>query len=232
MRLPTFVELRDGIRRYADPRYHVRKLIEDLRAMWSMLRSFKSEGPPDKAALAEIFRGKLLATFFMAGPFSWIGFGLSYMLQQRFKNPYIGQYSQVAFNMIFTTLAFQIIWALANGPVYRRAGRTFRERFVAIERDLLPVHWGGIKIGMTFNAITWPLTSFILFIIALINRGASVAIPAAVVSTTLDYAFVNPTFMRLMGDFFQHWSEVLAERHLAESSECEARSSETTGCPG
>ncbi|MGV3615494.1 MAG: hypothetical protein ACO1SV_09195 [Fimbriimonas sp.] len=215
MRLPTWIEIRDGFRRYANPLYHLRKLREDLHAMWHALRTHRQVGERTltQAELAESFRGKMMACFFMAGPTSWIGIGLAYWLQRKFENPWLGQYAVHPINMVITTAAYQLFWWFGNRDVYRAESPTGGGQFRAMERDLLPLHWGGIRIGMTFNLFTWPLTSLILYGIHLWNQRAAVGIPAQFVQQAVDACLVHPTFTRLMGDFFERWSNELGRRH-------------------
>ena len=217
MRLPTLHQFRDGVRRYANPAYHLRKLREDLQSVWQALRTHRevAEGTLTEEELATSFRGNLLACFYLSGPFIWIGLSLSYWLQRKLENPFVGQYSTHAINMVVTTLAYQMFWWMGNNGVYRREEKGGKARFRAFERDLLPVHWAGIRIGFTFNLITWPITSLIMYLIQAANRNAAIAIPAPLIQHFIDAAFVNTTFMRLMGDFFEHWSKELARRHMA-----------------
>lgn len=205
MRLPTSSEIRDWLRRYLNPVYHLRRLREDLLSMWTALRLHRQDGALTQEELTTLFRGKLLACFFMSGPTIWIGFSLAYWLQLRTQNPFVGQYATPAINLVITTLAFQVIWWFGNREMYRS--------FRAFERDLLPVHWNGFRIGMTFNLISWPIVSLILFGIQTLNHRAAVHIPAQAVQQAFDATFINTTFMRLMGDFFERWAAVLAERH-------------------
>ncbi len=209
LRLPTLRQIGDAFRRYANPLYHLRKLREDLGAMWHALRLHLDGRVPDETSLAKAFRGKLMACFWLSGPTSWIGWSLSYYLQRRFENPLLGQYSVPAINMVVTTFAYQVFWWLGNRELYRGEGG-----FRRFERDLLPVHGNGIRIGMSFNLVTWPLTSLLLLGIQFLNQRAAVAIPAVAVQQAVDAIFVNTTFMRLMGDFFERWSVVLASRHI------------------
>jgi hypothetical protein len=183
--------------------------------MWHAIRTHREleSGTLSEADLAQSFRGKLLACFYLSGPFSWIGIGTSYWLQRKFENPWLGQYSTHLINMVVTTLAYQMFWWLGNYEVYRAEAGTTRHRFRAFERDLLPVHWAGIRIGMTFNVFTWPLTSGLLFLIHYANRHAAIAIPAPAVQQIVDVTLVNTTFMRLMADFFERWSHELGRRH-------------------
>lgn len=213
MRLPTLIEIREGLKRYLNPLYHLRRLREDLLSMWTALRLHRRDGSLSGEELATSFRGKLLACFFMSGPTIWIGFATAYYLQRKYQNPWIGQYATHAINLVITTLAFQFIWWVGNREMYRAEQPTLRGRFRAFQRDLLPVHGNGIRIGMTFNLISWPIVSLILLGIHALNRRASVDIPAQAVQQAFDATFINTTFMRLMGDFFERWSLVLAERH-------------------
>lgn len=213
MRLPTWTEIRDGLRRYLNPLYHLRKLREDLISMWTALRLYRRSGKLTTEELATSFRGKLLACFFLGGPTIWIGFATAYWLQRKYQNPFIGQYATHAINLVITTLAFQFIWWVGNREMYRSENPTLAGRFRAFQRDLLPVHGNGIRIGMTFNLISWPIVSLILWGIQTLNHRAAVDIPAQAVQQAFDATFINTTFMRLMGDFFERWSVVLAERH-------------------
>lgn len=213
MRFPTSTEIRDWAKRYLNPVYHVRRLREDLRSMWTALLLHRRDGSMTREELATSFRGKLLACFFMSGPTIWIGFASAYWLQRKYQNPWIGQYATHAINLVITTIAFQTIWWIGNREMYRGEHGSRRARFRAFERDLLPVHWNGIRTGMTFNIVSWPIVSLILFGIQAVSHRASVDIPAQAVQQAFDATFINTTFMRLMGDFFERWAMVLAERH-------------------
>lgn len=210
--MPTLAEVGQTIKRYANPMYHLRKLWEDLQSLVAALKSFTGETATIEE-LGSAFRGKLLACFYLSGPLSFVSLAASVYLQRKTQNPFVGQYSEQAMSMVFCTLAYQVFWALGNRGLYRG---TLRERFVAFEKDMLPVHGNGIKIGMSFNLVVWPVTSAILFGVQLLNRQAAVNIPAALVQGVINTVFVQPTFMRAMGDFFERWSRVLAERHHRE----------------
>lgn len=209
LRLPKPAEVIQTLRHFANPAYHFRKLREDLLALWAALRSFSST-TATRDEVVNMFRGKLLACFYLTGPSSWVGLAASYWLQRRYSNPFVGQYSEPVINMVLTTVVFQLIWAAGNPKLYRGSSG---EKFRALERDMLPVHWNGIKVGMTFNLVVFPVSSAIIGGILFLNRQAAIDIPAWVVTGVINTLFVQPQFMRAMGNFFEKWAGVLADRH-------------------
>jgi hypothetical protein len=202
-------ELRDGLRRYANPLYHLRKLREDVMATWNAVRNL-GHSPKTAEELAESFRGKLLGCFYLAGGLSWIGVAISYHLQLLYKNPFVGQYSEGLINMVLCSAGFQVIWVRINQGLYRGS---LRKRFLDLERDLLPVHWTGIRNGLVLDLIARPTVSLIIFIIQRIDPQLALVIPAAIIQVVFGAIFVQTNYMRLIGDFIERWSRVLAERH-------------------
>lgn len=185
--------------------------------MWGLLRAFTDfrSKTVTESALEDAFRGKLLAAFYLAGPTASVGWTVGYWLQQRFQNPFIGQYSVPVVNMVVTTLAFQIVWWLGSRELYIAEARSPGQRFRLLERDLLPVHWTGIRIGMSFNLVTWAVVSGIIWVLEIANRTLAINLPASTILLIYEFVFVNSPFMRLMGDYFESHAKELAAGHFA-----------------
>lgn len=200
--------------RYLNPLYHLRQAREDLRASRHALRNYRFDAVRhDQGMLARTMRGKLFGTFFVAGIFNLSGVITGTAAQAATQNPWVGLFTTIIVASIVSTTAYQIVWAMTNRDLYHRFFRSRWQRFVAIERDLLPIQLTGFKFALAFGLISVPLTSLLIIVLEPISPYLVRIIPMGVVVATLDAILVSGTFVRIMGDLFEVHSVRLANKY-------------------
>ncbi|MFQ3587165.1 MAG: hypothetical protein SNJ74_03660 [Fimbriimonadaceae bacterium] len=200
--------------RYLNPLYHLRQAREDLRASRHALRNYRFESVRhDREMLARTMRGKLFGTFFVAGIFNLAGVITGTAAQAATQNPWVGLFTTIVVASVVSTTAYQIVWAIANRDLYRRFFRSRWQRFLAIERDLLPIQLTGFKFALAFGLISVPLTSLLILVLEPISPYLVRVIPMGVVVATIDAVLVSGTFVRIMGDLFEFHSVRLANKY-------------------
>lgn len=216
----TLREFWDYIKQFAKPGYHWRKIKEDFRASIHALRNrdlvvLKN----DEASLAHAVRGRLLATYFMVGPFGMLGpiagAFFQYKLAQHF--PWVSVASffiTILIGNIFSIIGFQIIWALSANPLYRH--RVFFD-ILLFWRDLLPLQANGFKRWAGANVILMPLCTVMLSLIDRFAPAFAKAVPVGVLTPMLEIVFVHTSLIRLMGDLFERESRRIAANHAHAS---------------
>lgn len=203
--------------RYLDPRYHLRTIVQDIRAFGRAVQGRRHFGRHlDRQALADAFRGKLFGSFFLSGGFSFLGFVLGAIIQGITGNPWIGLFATILIGHLTSTAAFQAVWWLDNHQLYRETCHTRWGRFMELQRDLWPIHSAGFRMALAFGMLTLPLNSGILFALTTFAPAAATLIPAGLWVIGIDLLVVNGTFVRIMGDLFERYSFVLADKYRAE----------------
>ena len=163
--------------------------------------------------LARTLRGKLFGTFFVAGIFNLSGVITGTAAQAATQIPWVGLFSTIIVASIVSTTAYQIVWAVANRDLYSRFFRSRWQKFLAIERDLLPIQLTGFKFALGFGLISVPLTSLLIIGLEPVSPYLVRVIPMGVVVATLDAILVSGTFVRIMGDLFEVHSVRLANKY-------------------
>lgn len=198
---------------YLNPVYHLRRFQEDVHLM---RRAFQERGastiPHSETELQQLFRGRLFSAFFLCGPFGMAGAALGYVWQRYSQSPWIGWLGTVLFTMILTTIAYQIIWLLMNKPIYAPYRRS--DRFMALQSDMWPAHWFGIRTGGAFALLASPINAALIGLLQYFSSSLARDLPIPILVLLVDWIVVQGTFMRLMGDFFDRHSRVLAARHV------------------
>ena len=223
--------------RYANPRYHVTKMLEDLRATLHALRCRDLSGL-DQENYARALRGRLFACFVVAGAFSSSGMLVSLWLQSVSHSPYIGVLSVYVANNVLCTIAYQIAWWISSKEFYKE-GRNPLKTLSLVISDVWPVQWQGLKWAALAALITLPFNIVVLFVLKTFAPKVGDYIPAAVLVAVVDFVFVSGTFVRVMGDIFANHSLVLAKRYwTSKESESEdpepspPHPDERSQCPG
>lgn len=198
---------------YLNPVYHFRRLKEDLALM---LHAFREIGamaiPHDIVELQRLLRGRLFTAFFLCGPFGMVGAALGYAWQRQSQNPWFGWLGTIVFTMILTAIAYQAIWLLTNRALYAEMG--LGRKLKSLQVDLWPVHWFGIRTGGAFALLASPINAAIIGALQFFSASLARELPIPVLVLLVDWIVVQGTFMRLMGDFFDRHSTVLADRHF------------------
>jgi len=206
-----------GHRRFLDllnPKYHVHRAIEDVRMMRHAFKTRSTLGKTahDYESLQQLFRGKLFSCFFMSGPSGILAAVMAYGVQRFFKSPWMGLLATFLFAFVVTTIAYQMIWFADNRVLYRRK-RGFQKLF-ALERDLWPIHFVGVRTGLIFLFLVTPINGVIIGAIEFASKQFAEWFPVPVIAFLVDVAVVQGPFLRIMGDAFERHSHVLAERYL------------------
>ena len=198
---------------YLNPAYHLRRMKEDLNLMHQALRTRKTlAAPKNEEELQQLFRGRLFAAFFLSGPFGMVGAALGYAVQRWTENPWIGWIGTIFFTMTVTTAAYQLMWFLNNRDMYGGSGS--KSTFAELQRDLWPVHWFGIRTGFLFALMASPINAILIGALQLFSASMARTLPIPVLVLLVDWIVVQGTFVRLMGDFFDRHSRVLAARRF------------------
>lgn len=205
---------------FINPAYHFAKLKEDIAAFRLALRN---RGQvilrTDFDHMRDLFRGKLLGCFFLSGPTSFFALGLGYLIQRYYDNVFVGIIATIALGILFTTGAYQLLWWADTASLYRDSeNRGFRSHFLAVQRDLWPVHSHGIGVALTLLLITAPIHTGGVAVLHTIAPKFAAVFPAGVVLFIVDLVFIQGPFLRSMGNCFERQAKVLAARYQIEES--------------
>lgn len=196
---------------YLDPRYHIDQMREDLRATLHALRC-KNLKNLDRVEFAKALRGRLFACFFVAGPFSFTGVVASVWLQARSHNLWVGMISMYIINIAVSTLAYQVAWGVSSREFYSEKRSPWRLA-TNVLADIWPVQWKGLVWAFTFSMISIPFNSVLIVVIYAFLPKTAESVPMGLVVAVFDFVFVSGTFVRVMGDIFEKYSVILADRY-------------------
>lgn len=214
-----FGEMIAYLRDLASPRYHLRKLREDLRASRHALKNRDLEAiRHDVESLTRAIRGRLVAVYFMVGPFGSLGFfaGLWFQYVVAQDLPFSGVLTMlvtVTFGNIGSIIGFQTIWFWAHRNLYRDEEGTFWGQVMDMWRDIVPMQVHGIKLWAGANVVLLPAMALFLAALEAAFPRFVKLVPIAVVAPALEVVFLHTTLIRLMGDLFESESERMARRH-------------------
>ena len=170
--------------------------------------------PHSPEELQKLFRGKLFSIFMVSGPTAFLGLAIAGVLQAVTRSPWVGLFASILLVFVVTTTAFQILWYADNKNVYRVNGRFRKNSFVAMQQDLMPLHIFGLKTAATFALVAVPINAVIIGAVQIANAQAANSLPVPLMVFILDTILVQGTFMRIMGNFFDRHSVMLAKRHF------------------
>ncbi|MDK3161043.1 hypothetical protein QPK87_31465 [Kamptonema cortianum] len=204
-----------AIQDFFSPRYHYERFREDLVATREALKKRKEllAGEAHHASLPEIFRGKLMGVFFATGWTNLIGIGLGYVLQKAYSSQWVGLFSTPLLCFVVTGLAFQFAWWIDNRAIYKAAAPDPAHRFLSFQRDMGRVHLASLPFAIVFNIVNVSVVAPILGIITLINPALGKETPAGALIILVEFLFIGGSYVRVMGDFFDKFSYVLATRY-------------------
>lgn len=205
----------ETIRQFGNPLYHFRRFLEDLDASRKalVLRRQILRGEITDVPWNVIFRGKLFGVFFATGWTSLLGVGLGYSLQLATRSQWIGLYVTPVLIYIVTAVAYQVGWFLDNQAIYNRLPGDAWERFRRFQSDLLPVHLTALKFAIGFNLLNLLAGTLIVGLITWASKAFAQVFPASLTTMVIEAVFIAGPFVRIMGDFFDRYSFVLADQY-------------------
>ncbi|MCG9895307.1 MAG: hypothetical protein MH204_07520 [Fimbriimonadaceae bacterium] len=208
------------IRQFLRPSYHWRRICEDVRSARLALANMNLDRMRDEPEkLANAFRGRLFATFILSGVFGIFGPVLGTVFQYSSGNPTEGFLIGLLFANIFGTIGFQVIWYAAHRRMYLVRSPSPFGRFLALERDLLPLQLEGFKWTLLFLLITVPIMLLLIHLIKLVSEHVARVIPFALVAPIVEMLVVHSSLIRVMGDLFEKHSVQMTARYLVAESE-------------
>lgn len=202
------------ISRYLSPKYHWRKLVEDVKSAKAGLAMWKLDKARSESELRKAIRGKLFATFLAGTPVAGLGAPIGYGIQIATGNPMIGIYSGVLLANILGLLAFQVVWATTNRDFYNRRHHGLVAKWKAMLEDLWPMQWQSIKIALVMNLFLLPLTWIISMAMTWLFPQGIRYIPLSFLVSGAEAVFIQTTTLRLLGDLYERHARVLAKKYL------------------
>ncbi|MBL8059925.1 MAG: hypothetical protein JNK63_04315 [Chthonomonas sp.] len=199
--------------RYLSPKYHWRKLVEDVKSAKAGLSMWQLDKAKSEGELRKAIRGKLFATFLAGTPIAGFGAPIGYGIQIATGNPLIGIYSGVLLANCLGLLAFQVVWATTNRAFYARRHYGLMARWKAMLEDLWPMQWQSIKIALVMNLFLLPLTWIIAAVMTWLFPQGIRYIPLGLVVSGAEAVFIQTTTLRLLGDLYERHARVLARKY-------------------
>jgi hypothetical protein len=199
------------------PSYHLKRIIEDLRAARHALAQWDLDClRSDEGALAQAIRGRMFATFLLSGLFGVFGPILGTANQYVTKNPYEGFFVGLIVANLFGSIGYQIIWWVAHQKMYRARKGTGVGRFLALERDLLPLQWDGLRYTALFLLITAPIMLALIAVIHHFAAPLAQVIPFPVIMVAVETVVVHSSLVRVMGDLFEKHAARVSHDYLSD----------------
>jgi len=203
-------------RNFANPVYHLTKLRQDFAAARHALQIWHlSEVVHDAPVLERAIRGKMFATFVIAGLISIVALPIGAAVQVATLNAWWGLIATILIGHFTANAGFQVIWSVTNRDLYRHWPSAW-ERFLALQHDLLPMQVQGLKIVAYILVVALPFNATLAMAVQHWVPGAVKVVPVNILSALVDAALFNSTFVRLMGNLFERHATVLTGYYLAE----------------
>lgn len=199
---------------FLNPAYHLRKLREELglvQRSWRMRKEL--DFAKHDVTLQQLFRGKLFSIFMMSGPFGGlVALPVGYWFQRLTSNGFVGLFSTIAVVLVVTTTMYQVFWWHDNRILYQGIAHGYA-KFAEMQRDLWPVHWFGIRTGFVMGFLGNIIATFIVGLVQANWPRAIEVVPMGTFAFILDVILVQGPFLRVMGDYFDKHSHVLAAKY-------------------
>jgi hypothetical protein len=202
------------VARLYNPQYQWKRIREDFHSATTALRHWHFDHSHEFSVLANSFRGKMFAAFFISGLMVWPGVLLSWWVQAKTENTFLGIATMLLFTQISCTIGYQLLWYVSNRELYRKKYESPKERFLGLERDMLPVQWQGFKMVMPVVSVTYPVVATLTHWIATMVPGAIKFLPAGALSFLIEFLLISTPFMRAMGDLFDRHGKKLAAKYV------------------
>lgn len=210
------------LKRFLRPGYHLKKIREDFRASKHALENRDLERlRSHPLSFAKAIRGRLFAAYFMVGPFGMLGLIGGAWFQYTTTLPGKGTLTYlvtILLGNICATIGFQIIWTFFHRSFYW-SGASPMQGFLAMQRDLLPLQWRGLKLFVTAIVVLAPLFLLALAAIDTWFPAFTAVVPVGLVSFALEFVFVHASLVRLMGDLFERESLRIAHHHTSNGGD-------------
>ncbi len=208
------------IARYANPKYHWRKLLEDIKSAKAGLKMWQLDNAKSEAELRGAIRGKLFATFLAGTPIAGIGSPAGYAIQIWSNDPMLGVVCGVLLANVLGLIAFQIIWGSTNRAFYEKRYGGWSHRWAALFHDLWPMQWKSIRIALFMNIFLLPLAWVVTALLHLAFPNGLRFIPIGFLLSAAEAVFIQTTTLRLLGDLFERHSRVLARQYSPSLDSC------------
>lgn len=196
-----------------NPAYHVRQMKEDMKAFkLAMANRQRLLHETDHSDIVELFRGRLVGTFFISGPSNLVGVALASWLQVASGMPYMALLMPVVCYLT-TALAYQVVWAYENRKLYGWLPGSPWTRFVAMEKDLWPVHRASFRYALFFYFLLTVTQPIVIFAVDSLNHKLAQRVPFPAIMTVVEFLLISGPFVRNMGDFFESYAPVIGERY-------------------
>lgn len=198
-----------------NPAYHVRQMKEDMGAFkLAMANRQRLLHEGDHSDLEDLFRGRLLGTFYLSGPSNLVGIGLTSLIQIASGLPYMALLMPVVC-YITTAVAYQAVWAYENRKLYAWLPGNFGTRFMAMERDLWPVHKASFRYALFFYFLLTVTQPIVIWAVDSFSHKIAQKVPFPVIMTVVEFLMISAPFVRNMSDFFEKYAPEIAERYRA-----------------
>jgi hypothetical protein len=153
----------------------------------------------------------------LSGAFGMFGPLLGTAFQYSTGNPTEGFLLGLLLANVFGTLGYQVIWYVAHRKMYFARAKTFGARFMALERDLLPLQWDGLRYTLLFLLLTVPIMLLIIKGFEWLAAPAAKVIPFAVLGPMVEMVVIHSSLVRVMGDLFERHSHRVAHSYWSET---------------
>ncbi len=207
--------------RYLNPKYHLRKLIEDIKSAKAGLKMWHLDSATSENEMRKAIRGKLFATFLAGTPVAGLGAPIGYAIQVGTNNVMLGVILGVLIANFLGLVAFQVVWATSNREFYRRKYSHFGDRWRAMFHDIWPMQWKSVKIALMMNLFMLPLAWIVTIAISWLFPQGIRFVPISFVISATEAVFIQSTTIRLLGDLFERHSRALARRYAPTLSSTE-----------
>ncbi len=212
------MKLLDYLKEFARPGYHIRKIKEDFHASIHALKNRDLEVLKDDAtSLAKAIRGRLLASYFLVGPFGILGPISATYFQYNIAKHFafasvLTLIVTIVIGNLFSVIGFQVIWGFSSRALYRHRPPLIYD-FFQMWRDILPLQWHGFQRWAAANVFLMPVSVLALSLIDKFFPAFGHAVPVGILTPALELIFVHTSLIRLMGDLFEKESHRIALNH-------------------
>lgn len=198
--------------------YHVRKMREDLAAAKHGLKIWHlGQLTSDPIAFEKAVRGKLFATFVLAGAFSVIALPIGVAAQVATNSAWVGLLTPIIVGHFVSNVAFIFVWGWTNRDLYSHCGNPIA-RLKAICDDILPLLWAGLKVVAPLMMAALPINAVFAYLLDNYLKHLVRYLPIGFFMVAIEMLFFNGTYIRLMGNLFERYSRILTERYCGTSS--------------
>jgi len=157
-------------------------------------------------------RGKMFAAFVLSGAISVIALPIGVAAQVATNSAWVGMITPMALGHLISNIAFQFIWAWTNRDLYA-PHRGLIGKIMSLEEDLVPLQLAGLRVALPLILLALPINSTFAFILETYFHNLVKFIPIGFIMVAVEMFFFNGTYIRLMGNLFERYSEQLTLRY-------------------